>query len=397
MEEAKPFSISKCAVWEGYKKVRANGGSAGVDGITLKMFEKDLKANLYKIWNRMSSGSYYPQAVRRVNIPKADGKVRPLGIPVIADRIAQMVVKQELEVEVEKVFHMSSYGYRPKRSAKDAVSAARRNCWKYDWVLDIDIKGFFDTIDHELMMKAVRKHTQSKWIILYVDRWLKAPVQMSDGSLEERTTGTPQGGVVSPLLANLFLHYAFDMWMQRNNPELKFERYADDIVCHCKSKEQAEQLKQKLEQRMRECHLELHPNKTKIVYCKDDDRRQSYPETFFDFLGFTFRVRRAKNRWGKYFNNFSPAASEKALKTIRQTMRSWKIQRMSGWTIEEISKVYNPRISGWINYYGSFYKSELDWTLRCFDNILLKWAMKKYKNLKKKLATGKQMVGSDST
>ncbi|MES9859192.1 MAG: group II intron reverse transcriptase/maturase [Sedimenticola sp.] len=277
MKQAKSFCITKRQVWEAYKRVKVNKGAAGVDGQTIKDFEADLKDNLYKLWNRLASGSYFPSPVMRVEIPKSDGGIRPLGIPTVADRVAQMVVKQFLEPELEKHFHSDSYGYRPGKSALGAVGQARERCWKSNWVLDLDIKGFFDNIDHELIMRAVSRHTDEKWVLIYIERWLKAPVEMLDGSHTYPEKGTPQGGVVSPLLANLFLHYAFDQWMERENPTISFERYADDAVCHCKNRIQAEKLQQELNERMGSVGLELHPEKTKIVYCKDDNRREGYP------------------------------------------------------------------------------------------------------------------------
>lgn len=382
MDKAKPFEISKWAVWEAYQKVRANQGAAGVDGESIADFEKNLKNNLYRIWNRMSSGSYIPPAVRTVAIPKAGGGERRLGIPSVSDRIAQMVVKLYLEPLLEPIFHQDSYGYRPGKSAVGAVGVARQRCWRYDWVIDLDIKGFFDNIDSELLMKAVRKHTDCKWVILYIDRWLKAPAQLADGTLVPRTKGTPQGGVVSPLLANLFLHYAFDAWMQRTYPGNPFERYADDVVVHCKTGPEAEVLKAAIASRLQECKLELHPEKTKIVYCKDEDRSSTYSDEKFDFLGFTFRPRRSKNRWGKYFINFSPAVGEKSAKSIRSTMSSWRIHLRSDKTLEDISRMFNPVLRGWINYYGSFYKSALYPLFRQLDQSLTRWAMRKFKKLR---------------
>ena len=273
MNKAKSYCISKWEVWEAYKRVKANHGAAGVDGQSIAEFEEGLKDNLFKIWNRMSSGSYFPLPVRRVDIPKDSGGTRPLGIPTVADRIAQMVAKRYLEPILEAFFHPDSYGYRPKKSAIEAIGVARQRCWRYDWVLDLDIKGFFDNIDHELLMRAVKKHTDCKWVLLYIERWLKAPVQLEDGSLFHRDKGTPQGGVISPLFANLFLHYAFDMWMQRKYPQIPFERYADDGICHCRSKAEAEGLRVAIERRFAECKLELHLQKTKIIYCKDSNRR----------------------------------------------------------------------------------------------------------------------------
>ena len=382
MNKAKPFCISKWEVWEAYKLVKANKGSAGVDGQSIAEFEEDLKNNLFKIWNRMSSGSYFPPPVRRVDIPKDNGKTRPLGIPTVSDRIAQTVVKRYLEPIVEEYFHADSYGYRPGKSAIEAIGVARQRCWRYDWVLDLDIKGFFDNIDHDLLMRAVRKHTNCKWVLLYIERWLNAPAQLEEGSLINRDKGTPQGGVISPLLANLFLHYAFDTWMKRHYPQIPFERYADDGICHCRSKAEAEILRVAIEKRFAECGLELNLQKTKIVYCKDDDRRGNYPEQKFDFLGFTFRPRRAKNHKGKLFVGFMPAISNKAKKLICETMRRWKMHRQTDKSLDELARVVNPVLRGWINYYGRFYKSALYRVFQHLNNILVQWASRKYKRLR---------------
>lgn len=383
MNRAKPFCISKWDVWEAYKLVKANKGSAGVDGQSIAEFEEDVKDNLFKIWNRMSSGSYFPPPVRRVDIPKDNGKTRPLGIPTVADRIAQTVVKRYLEPILEEHFHPDSYGYRPGKSAKDAVGLARQRCWRYDWVLDLDIKGFFDNIDHDLLMQAVRKHTDCKWVLLYIERWLKAPAQLADGILINRDKGTPQGGVVSPLLANLFLHYTFDVWMKKQNPLIPFERYADDGICHCRSKAEAERLRVAIEKRFAECGLELNLQKTKIVYCKEDGRRENYPEQKFDFLGFTFQPRRAKNRMGKLFVGFMPAISNKAKKSICDAMRRWKMHRQTDKSLDELARVVNPVLRGWINYYGSFYKSALYRVFQHLNNVLVRWASRKYKRLRR--------------
>jgi RNA-directed DNA polymerase len=380
--EAKPLCISKQVVWEAYKRVKANKGAAGVDEESLSDFEKDLKNNLYKIWNRMSSGSYFPPPVRAVDIAKRDGGKRRLGIPTVADRIAQMVAKMYFEPEVEPYFHPDSYAYRPERSAIQAVGVARQRCWRYNWVLDLDIKGFFDNIDHELMMRAVRKHTDCKWLLLYIERWLKAPIQMPDGSLVDREKGTPQGGVVSPLLANLFLHYAFDEWMRRNHTEIPFERYADDAIVHCQTEKQAKWIRTEIEHRMGQCQLELHPQKTRIAYCKDDDRKGSYPNESFDFLGFTFRPRKSKNRWGKYFINFSPAVSNRAVKEMRQRLRKWRLHLRSDKELEDLARMLNPTIQGWMNYYGSFYKSALYPVFTHLNRTLTRWATRKYKRMR---------------
>jgi RNA-directed DNA polymerase len=382
LKKAKPFEISKQVVWEAWKQVKANKGAAGVDSETIADFERNLKDNLYKIWNRMSSGSYFPPPVRAVAIPKKTGGERVLGIPAVSDRIAQTVVKMYLEPLVEPKFHEDSYGYRPGKSAIQAIKVTRQRCWRYNWVLEFDIKGLFDNIDHDLLMKAVGHHTQCKWILLYIERWLKAPFQKEDGTLVEREKGTPQGGVVSPVLSNLFLHYVFDKWMERNYPQNPFCRYADDAVSHCRNKAEAHKLQAALEVRFKECGLELHPQKTKIVYCKDDDRRGDYPNTSFDFLGFTFRPRRSRNRRGKHFINFTPAVSNKAGKAMRQTARRWKMHLRSDKTLEDLSRMFGPVIRGWINYYGSFYKSALYKTLRHLNRTLVRWAIRKYKRLR---------------
>ena len=383
MNETKPFGISKRAVWEAYKRVKANQGAAGVDGQSIEEFEKSLSDNLYKLWNRLSSGSYFPPPVRRVEIPKQDGGTRPLGIPTVSDRIAQTVAKMFLEPLVEPHFHPNSYAYRPKKSAIDAVSVCRERCWRNDWVLDLDIRGFFDNLDHELVLRAVRKHTDCKWVLLYVERWLKAPVQLSDGTQSPRDRGTPQGGVISPLLANLFLHYAFDVWMQRKNSEIPFERFADDIVAHCRTEAQARELWVSVSKRLAQCKLELHPVKTKIVYCKDDDRRGTYPTEKFDFLGYTFRARRSKNRWGKFFINFSPAVSDKACTRMRRTMRTWHLHLRSDKSLEDLGRMFNATLVGWINYYGHFYRSALHAVFRPLNRTLARWAMRKYKKLRR--------------
>ncbi len=380
--KAKPFSISKREIWEAFKRVKSNRGAAGVDGQSIEEFEKDLENNLYKLWNRMSSGSYFPPPVRRVEIPKDNGGKRPLGIPTVADRIAQMVVKSGLEPELEDHFHPDSYGYRPGKSAVEAVGVARKRCWQYDWVLDMDIKGFFDNIDHKLLMRAVRKHTDCKWIRLYIERWLKALVKMPDGTLSCSEKGTPQGGVISPLLANLFLHYAFDMWMDRNCRYIPFERYADDVICHCKSEAQAKWLLGSIVRRMRECKLELNLEKTQVVYCKDGCRKRDYPRVKFDFLGFTFQPRIVKARNGNIFVGFTPAMSNKAAKAMRDEIRRWKLHLRSDRSLEEISRLYNPIIRGWVNYYGRYFRTKLYEALHPLHVILMKWAMRKYKKLK---------------
>jgi RNA-directed DNA polymerase len=393
MDKTKPFDISKQVVWDAYKRVKANKGAAGIDEESISKFEEDLKDNLYKIWNRMSSGSYFPPPVKAVEIPKKNGGVRILGIPTVADRIAQMVAKMYFEPKVEPYFLADSYGYRPGKSAIEAVGVTRQRCWRYDWLLEFDIKGLFDHISHELLLRAVRKHTESKWLILYIERWLKTPFQTNDGRLIDRESGTPQGGVISAVLSNLFLHYVFDKWMQRNHPDKPWARYADDGVAHCRSLKEAERLLQQLRVRFEECGLELHPDKTRIIYCKDDDRRGEYAETKFDFLGYTFRPRLSKNRYGKHFINFTPGVSRKACKTMRQTIRKWRLHRKPDKSIEEISRMLNPVIRGWINYYGRFYKSELYTVLRHMNRALVLWVRRKYKRFNNRRRRAEYWLG----
>ena len=394
MDKAKSFSISKHVVWEAYKRVKANRGAAGVDGQSLEAFEKDLKNNLYKIWNRMSSGSYFPPPVRLVEIPKGDGRMRPLGIPTVADRIAQTVAKIALEPVLEPKFHQDSYGYRPGKSALDAIGVARERCWRMDWVIDLDIKGFFDNLDHDLVMKAVKFHTDLAWIHLYVERWLKAPVQMSDGTGRERRAGTPQGGVISPLLANMFMHHAFDDWMRRSKPSVQFERYADDVVIHCASLSQAEEVLEAVRNRLKQCGLELHPTKTKIVYCKDDNRRGDFEPHTFDFLGYTFQPRQAKNYKGQYYVNFLPAMSNKAATAIRRTIRGWRLTvTRNNLTLEALARFTDPFVRGWMNYYGRYYRSRCVRVLQHLNMVLMRWVKRKYKRFRHKKRAATHWLG----
>jgi RNA-directed DNA polymerase len=359
----------------------------------VEQFERKLAANLYKIWNRMSSGTYFPAPVRTVAIPKKDGGQRQLGIPTVADRIAQRVVALYLEPLVEPQFHPESYGYRAKRSAHQALSVARERCWRYDWVIDLDIRGFFDHLAHALVLRAVRKYTACRWVLLYIERWLTAPAQLEDGSLVARGQGTPQGGVVSPLLANIFLHLALDDWMRRTYPGIPFERYADDVIVHCQSEEQAQAVKRAIAARLAQCKLELHPDKTKIVYCKDDNRRGGYPNEEFTFLGYTFRPRRSKNRRGQYFVNFSPAVSKPAATKIRREMKRWRLHLRSAIALDDIARLCNPVVRGWINYYGRFYKSALRPVFRQFNHSLTRWAMRKFKRLRRRPRQAQYWLG----
>ncbi len=386
LDKLKPFEISKVLVWEAYRQVKANKGGAGVDRESLEEFDKKLSKNLYKIWNRLSSGSYFPPPVRGVEIPKKQGGTRLLGVPTVSDRIAQMTIKLMFEPMVEPHFLEDSCGYRPNKSALDAVGVTRKRCWHYDWLIEFDIRGLFDNIDHELLMKAVRHHTDSKCILLYIERWIKAPLELSDGTTKDRACGTPQGGVISPVLSNLFLHYVFDIWMSQKHPESPWCRYADDGICHCKTKEQAEKLLIELELRFRECKLEIHPDKTKIVYCSDDNRKETNNgNTSFIFLGYEFRVRGAKrHNTNKVFGCFLPAISPKAEKSINEKIRALNVRNRSDLSIKEIAEWLNPMIRGWMNYYGKYTKSALRTVLQRINGTLVQWSMKKYKKLKNK-------------
>jgi RNA-directed DNA polymerase len=379
----KSFAISKWVVWEAYQRVKANDGAAGVDQESIEEFERDLKGNLYKLWNRMSSGSYFPAPVRELDIPKADGQgIRVLGVPTVADRIAQTVARLYLEPKVEPLFHPDSYGYRPKRSALQAVGTCRERCWRNDWVLDLDIRAFFDSVPHDLVLHTVRRHTDERWILLYVERWLKAPLQQTDGTRVPRDRGTPQGSAISPLLANLFLHYAFDAWMAEYHPNVGFERYCDDVVVHCKTEREAQLLQGAIARQLAQYGLELHPAKTRIVYCKDANRRGSYANDRFDFLGYTFRARRAMSKTGKPFVSFSPAAGDDAMKARGKQLRRWRLNLRSGTTLGDLAREINPTVQGWINYYGRFYKTRLYPLLRRINAYLVRWAMRKYKRLR---------------
>ena len=379
MQETKPYSISKRAVITAYEKVKANKGTYGIDEQSIEDFERKLNNNLYKIWNRMSSGSYFPKPVKAVAIPKKNGGTRILGIPTVEDRIAQMVAKLYFEPNVESVFYDDSYGYRPNKSAIQAIEVTRTRCWRKDWVLEFDIKGLFDNIRHDYLMEMVKRHTKEEWILLYIQRWLVAPFQMEDGTVVPRTSGTPQGGVISPVLANLFLHYVFDDFMVKEFPSIPWVRYADDGIAHCVSLKQAKYLKRRLQEQFASYGLELNLEKTRIVYCKDDDRKGIHEHTSFDFLGYTFRPRTAKNKYGKYFVSFLPAMGEKAKKAIRKEVRSWKLQFKVDKNLWDIANMFNKQIQGWINYYTHFYKSEIYDVLRYINGRLVYWVRRKYK------------------
>lgn len=382
MQETKPYSITKRAVITAYERVKANKGTYGVDEQSIEDFERKLNNNLYKIWNRMSSGSYFPKPVKAVAIPKKNGGTRMLGIPTVEDRIAQMVVKLYFEPNVETIFYEDSYGYRPNKSAIQALEVTRTRCWRKDWVLEFDIKGLFDNIRHDYLLEMVKHHTKEDWIILYIQRWLVAPFQMEDGTIIQRTSGTPQGGVISPVLANLFLHYVFDDFMVKEFRSIPWARYADDGIAHCASLKQAKYLQRRLQERFARFGLELNMEKTRIVYCKDDDRKGNHEYTTFDFLGYTFRPRHAKNRYGKFFTNFLPAIGDKAKKNIRKVVCGWKLQLKVDKDLWDIANMFNKQIQGWINYYTHFYKSEIYDVLRYINGCLVKWVRRKFKKRK---------------
>jgi len=395
--ETKTVPITKAQVWSAWKKVKSNAGSYGIDKVSIDQVESNPAKHLYPVWNRLSSGSYFPVAVREKGIPKADGKTRYLGIPTVCDRVAQMVIREELELILEPLFNKNSFAYRPGKSAHDAIEQCKLNCQKYKWVIDLDIKGFFDNIDWGLMIRALRHFTKTEYHIMYVKRWLKAPVKKETGEIEQRTKGTPQGGVISPLLANLFLHVTFDTWFQKWFPALAFERYADDIIVHCHSEKQAIYVLDMIRKRMEKCKLELHPDKTKIVYCKRNykEKLPTKPEhETFDFLGFTFKPRKVKTKRGKFITGFRPGISKKSQNKIRQAIRELKIHRIVGITIDKIGFIQhlNLKIRGWINYYGKYRMSDLQHVFRMLNNRLLKWAKNKYKRFRKRSGKAREWL-----
>lgn len=385
--EDKPFEISKWLVWDAYKKVKANKGAPGVDGQAIEQFEQDLENNLYRLWNRLSSGTYFPPPVKAVEIPKPGGRgVRVLGIPSVSDRIAQTAAAMVLERKVEPIFHPDSYGYRPGRSALDAVGMCRERCWKYNWAIDLDVQAFFDNVDHNLLVRAVERHldTATRWVLLYVKRWLVAPLQTADGTLQARDRGTPQGSAISPVLANLFMHYAFDTWLSREHPRAAFERYCDDAVVHCVSQGHAERVLADLTARMAEVGLQLHPAKTRIVLCQDARRPGAFEHTSFTFLGYTFRPRLAKNREGAHFVGFTPAVSRDALISMGRVVRFWHLGRRSDLSLNDLAAHMNPVLRGWIHYYGRYYKSALYPLLQRINDLVVRWACRKFKRFRRR-------------
>lgn len=392
--DTKSLPITVEQVWSAYQEVRKNGKSAGVDELTLKGYEEVRSDELYKVWNRMASGSYFPPPVRRVEIPKTDGKKRKLGIPTVSDRVAQTVVKHYLEPLLESHFHDNSFAYRPHKNAHDAVRQAAEQCRKKAWVLDLDIEGFFDNLDHGLMMRALERHTMEKWVLLYIERWLKAPIEHKDGTLEYPTKGSPQGGVVSPLLSNLYLHYAFDKWMSIYHSDVVFERYADDIVVHCATKQEAEHLLEAIRERLKQCGLRVHPAKTRIVYCKKSNRNDKHEEVSFDFLGFRFKPKKARNRQtGEIFTDFGPASiSSKSMKKILGTIKSKNIHRRVNEGLDDLSRDLAAHIRGWMNYFGRINKRFLYPVTDAINGRLIAWSTNRYKSLHGSSWQGRQWL-----
>lgn len=393
-QNTKTQPITKEQVWDAYCQVRKNGDSGGVDKLTLKDYEAVKSKELYKVWNRMASGSYFPSPVRRMEIPKEGGKTRKLGIPTVNDRVAQMVVRHYLEPRLERIFHKHSFGYRPGRNAHMAVKQVKAECWKKSWVIDLDIEGFFDNLDHELLMRALRRHVEESWVLLYVERWLKAPIDLGEGRLKYPEKGSPQGGVISPLLSNLFLHYAFDRWMEINYPSITFERYADDIIVHCETIKQAEWLLVQIGKRLQSCNLQLHPEKTKIAYCKQSGRGASYERVTFDFLGFTFKPKKARKRTGELFLGFGPVISVRSVTRITAELKHLGLHRRTRHELTTLAEILDPKLRGWFNYYGRIDKWTFSLVMFKLNERLIKWACKRFKRFKRStLRARKWLVG----
>jgi group II intron reverse transcriptase/maturase len=390
--DPKPYDIPKRRVLEAYWHVRANKGAAGIDDESIEMFEADLTGNLYKLWNRLSSGSYFPPPVKQVEIPKKNGGVRILGVPTVADRIAQQVVVSRIGGDLFGVFHPDSHGYQLDKSAVDAVANTRKRCWEFDWVVEFDIRRAFDELDWDLLRKAIAKHVKDPWCLLYIERWLTASAVSPDGQPVQRTKGVPQGSVVGPVLMNLFMTYAFDEWMKREHPNTPFSRYADDGVAHCRSEAEAKKLLAAIDERLKECKLEMHPEKSGIVYCKDSARRKEYPKVSFTFLGYEFRPRRSTRKGGRIWTRFLPAISASAIKRIGQEIRRWRLPRQTSVSLNELARRYNTKIRGWMNYYSHFYKSALDQLYQHIDRKLVQWAQRKYRKLAGKPTRAKQWL-----
>lgn len=378
---SKPVPIEFAQVVKAYRKVRQGGKAAGIDNESWVDFDKKIEDNLYVIWNRLSSGSYHPQAVREVEIPKKDGKKRKLGIPTLRDRIAQQVVKDYMEKKIDGLFHENSYGYRPMKSAHQAIEQVRQNCYKQSWVIDMDISKFFDEIDHELMLQAVAHVIEDKWVMMYVKRWLEMPIQKQDGTLQPKAgKGTPQGGVISPLLANLYLHYTFDKWVTQHYPQVSFVRYADDIVVNCNSKTEAEALLEAIRKRMAEVKLQVKEEKTRIAYCKDYRRKAKHEHVKFEFLGFSYQPRaRRSDKDGKLFTAFAAEISLSNQKKISAAIKEANVWRNTTIEAKDIAEIFNAKLRGWINYYGRYSKRSLRKVMMMLDRRLTKWLRSKHK------------------
>lgn len=385
----KTVPIEFSQVVKAYRKVKKGGKAVGIDNQSWVEFDKQTERNLYVIWNRLASGSYHPQAVREVEIPKKDGKVRKLGIPTLKDRIAQQVLKDYMEKRIDRLFHNNSYGYRPLKSAHDAVEQVRQNCFKQDWVIDMDISKFFDEMDHELVLKATTHVLEEKWVKLYVERWLKMPIQKKDGTLQQKEgKGTPQGGVISPLLANLYLHFSLDMWLSKHFPQVNFVRYADDIVIHCNSKEEAETVLEAVKQRLTEVKLQVNESKTRIAYCKDYKRKEKHETVKFEFLGFSYQPGARIGKFdGQIYTAFTAEISQSNQKRIREIIRDNKLWNNTTLDITDIAKSLNMKLRGWINYYSKYSKNKLRRSLIKVDSRLIKWMKNKYK-----INTGKSII-----
>lgn len=385
--ESKTLPITKVMVKQAYRKVKENQGSAGVDKESLEDFQKDLLKNLYKLWNRLASGSYFPKPVREVEIPKASGGTRKLGIPTVSDRIAQEVIRAYLEPRLEGQFHKHSYGYRPLKSAHQAVKQVQKNVRRFAWVIDMDIKSFFDEVDHELLMRAIDKHVEEKWVKMYIMRWLESSIQTKEGTLKPKEgKGTPQGGVISPLLSNLYLHYVLDKWLELNYPHIAFVRYADDVVVHCESEQEAISLLEAIRQRLEVCKLQLSETKTKLVYCKNYLRKEkrSYGNKF-GFLGFDFKPKmyKSKRKGEVVFLGFGCEMSQNAKVRIVEGWKKLNWHRRSDLTLEQISQKINPQMRGLIRYFGVINSKGLHKLVRMLHLRLAKWAMNKYKRFGK--------------
>lgn len=389
MKEGKSFSISQEEILIAYKKVKENKGVGGIDKVNFEDYEINLKNNLYKLWNRMSSGSYFPKPVKGVEIPKKNGKVRLLGIPTIEDRVAQMAIRNRIEQDLEKVFLEDSYGYRPNKSALEAIGKTRERCFKMPWLVEFDIVGLFDNISHEKLMKILKYHIKERWIILYVKRTLCVPMKMPNGNMKERNAGTPQGGVISPVLANIFLHHAFDKWISKYQ-NCKWARYADDGVVHCYSENHAKNMMEKLDKRMKECGLEIHPEKSKIVYCRNS--KCNYDIKSFDFLGYTFRNRSCKNKNGKIFTSFTPAVSNSAGKSFRSKIKD-SITRINTTSIEKLAEILNLIIRGWMNYFTKYNPSHaFRQGINYINLTLIRWLRKTRKRVRNGLRKAQNLL-----